>query len=77
LLSSASLPGIAHGLVGVGKIIAAIALLALLPLLPALTLLALLPLLAFFALLILPEPALLHLVEQFLELLAQRLLVLL
>jgi hypothetical protein len=69
--------GIAHRLVGVGEVVAALALLAL-ALLPLLTLLALLPLLTLRALLValLPEAALLHVLKQLFELLAQRLLAL-
>src|SRR5262249_9760433 len=66
--------GIAHGAVGIGEIIA-LALLAL-PLLPLLPLLTLLALLALLTLLVLAEATLLHLFEQLLELVAQRLLVL-
>src|SRR5262249_40583905 len=61
---------IAHGAVGIRQVVAALALLALL------TLLALLPLLALLAFLVLPETALLHLLKELFQLLAQRLLVL-
>src|SRR5262249_25526391 len=72
--------GIAHGAVGIGKIVAALTLLLTLLTLPALltllTPLALLTLLAFLTLLVLAEAAFLHLFKELLQLLAQRLLVL-
>ena len=77
--------GVAHRGIRVGEIVAALARLALtllalallaLTLLTLLPLLSLLPLLPVLALLILPKAALLHVLEQLLQLVAQRLLVL-
>ena len=77
--------GVAHRGIRVGEIVAALARLTLtllaltllaLALLTLLPLLSLLPLLPVLALLILPEATLLHVLEQLLQLVAQRLLVL-